>query len=198
MKKEQLENLLFVVDMINGFCKNGALADRRILEVVERQKEIIEAYLRDRNSDVIFIVDSHDKNASEFDSFPIHCLRGSIESEIIDELKPFTNGKLIIKKNSTSAIFAPGVLEVINKNRSLKRVEIIGCCTDICISNFAIPLVSYFNQNNRKVDVVVDRDAVSTYDSPNHNSEQYSEMAFKLMQQSGVVLVKKLGNGVNK
>lgn len=198
MEKKQLENLLFVVDMINGFCKEGALADPGILEVVQRQKEIIEGYLEKENSDVIFIADSHDEGCKEFDSFPVHCLNGSEESEIIDELKVFASSKLIIKKNSTSAMFAPGVLDIINENRNLRRVEIVGCCTDICISNFAIPLACYFNQNNRHVDVVVDCDAVSTYDSLTHNKDEYSNMAFKLMEQSGVVLVKKLGKVENR
>jgi len=47
------------------------------------------------------------------------------------------------------------------------------------------------NSANRKVDIIVPENIVETFDAPNHNREEYKNMAFKLMEQSGIQLVKK-------
>ena len=69
---------------------------------------------------------------------------------------------------------------------SLEEVVVVGCCTDICVLNLAIPLINYFDQENKYVDVSVVSDAVETYDSPLHNRKEYNEMSLKLMKQAGI------------
>ena len=69
---------------------------------------------------------------------------------------------------------------------NLEEVIIVGCCTDICILNLAIPLQNYFDQKDRKVKVTVPKNAVETYNSDVHNREEYNEIAFKLMKQAGI------------
>ena len=72
---------------------------------------------------------------------------------------------------------------------NLEEVIIIGCCTDICILNLAIPLQNYFDQKDRNITITVPKNAVETYDAPNHNRDEYNEIAFKLMVQAGINLV---------
>ena len=98
---------------------------------------------------------------------------------------------LMHEKNSTSAIFSKGLLENIEKMKKLEEVVVVGCCTDICVINLAIPLQNYFDEKNRDISIVVPTNAVETYDSPNHNAEEYNNWAFKGMNQAGIKLVKK-------
>ena len=55
-----MEKLVFVVDMINGFCKEGALADTHILSVTD---PIIETLKKSDPESVWFVCDTHEENA---------------------------------------------------------------------------------------------------------------------------------------
>ena len=54
---------------------------------------------------------------------------------------------------------------------------------------------NYFYQFNKKIDIVVPTNCVDTYNNVNHNREDYNNMAFKLMEQGGIKLVKKYKEG---
>ena len=93
----------------------------------------------------------------------------------------------LIRKNSTSGFVTEEFQKYLKENeKNLEEIIITGCCTDICIINFAIPLKNYINEHNLNISVVVPKNAVETYDAPNHNREEYNEMSFKLMEQSGI------------
>lgn len=196
MKKEKLENvkkLLIVVDMVNGFVREGVMASQNIEHIVPVVTNLVNKFTIDDGSLVAFIKDTHSEFAREFKKFPKHCVRGTREAENIDELKKYENISLVYEKNSTCAIFAKGFLDDINKMKKLKEIVICGCCTDICVINLAIPLDNYFDEFNKDIDIIISEDSVETYDSENHNAKEYNEMAFKLMKQSGIKLVKRYG-----
>lgn len=111
------------------------------------------------------------------------------EAQLVDELKEFEQEALVYEKNSTSTMYAPNFLEDIEKMENLKEVIIVGCCTDICILNLTIPLQNYFDQKDREIKITVPKNAVETYDAPNHNREHYNEIAFELMKQAGINLI---------
>jgi nicotinamidase-related amidase len=184
-EKEELKSLLVVVDMVNGFIKKGAMADQYINHITPGLIKLIEQKLNE-NEGVAFIRDTHDIDSTEFKKFPPHCVKGSGEEELIDELKPYEDKSLTYEKNSTSTIFAKNFMNDISMMKALKEIIITGCCTDICVLNAAIPLINYFDEENRNVNVIVRSDLVETYDSPNHNRDEYNEMALKLMRQAGI------------
>lgn len=72
---------------------------------------------------------------------------------------------------------------------NLKEVTVVGCCTDICVLNLALPLKNYFNQKNKNIEIYVPQNAVETYDAPNHNRKEYNEIAFKLLTQAGIKVI---------
>ena len=196
MKKEELEkvrNLLIVVDMVNGFVREGVMSNQNIEHIVPLVIKLVDLFTEDNDSLVAFFKDTHNEFAREFEKFPKHCIKNTTESENIDELKKYEKISLVYEKNSTCGLFAKGFLTDINKMKNLKKVVICGCCTDICVINLAIPLENYFDENNKDIDIIVCEDAVETYDTVNHNAQEYNEMAFKLMKQSGIKLVKKYG-----
>ena len=106
------------------------------------------------------------------------------------ELKVFEEKAITFKKNSTSAMFAKGFMEYINSKQGLEDITIVGCCTDICVLNLAIPLKNYFNEQNIDTNVIVMEDLVETYNIPNvHDNKEYNEMGLKLMKQAGVIII---------
>ena len=179
------KKLLIVVDMINGFIREGALADSHIESIIGENVKLIKEFI-DEEQPVIAFKDAHTTESTEFQSFPLHCIQNSSESELIDEIKQFEEDIIIFEKNSTSGMFAKGFIEYLNSLKELEQVVITGCCTDICITNLAIPMKNFFNQNNLQIDVIVPQNAVDTFDAPAHKREEYTEMAFKLMKQAGI------------
>lgn len=201
MKKlEDVKELVVVVDMINGFVYEGNMKDEYIAHIIPGIKELIKKYIKKLDGEIFFIRDCHKLGCTEFKKFPEHCLEGTSESELVDELKVYENEGRTYKKNSTSAMFAKGLLEDLSKMVNLERVYVVGCCSDICVTNFAIPLVNYFDEHDLKVEVVTISDLIETYDAPYHPRDEYNEMANKLMKQAGVKLYtsKELGLEVKK
>ena len=191
-KLQEFKKLLINVDMVNGFVREGLMADSYIEHIIPEQIRLINLILGE-NEALAFIKDCHKLGCKEFDRYPAHCVEGTIEAELVNELKPYEKEALVYKKNSTSAIFAPNFTNDIKKMKSLREVIITGCCTDICDMNLAIPLQNYFDQNNQRVEIIIPMNAVETYNAPNHNRDEYNNMAFKFIEQSGIQLVKKYG-----
>lgn len=181
---------LIVVDMVNGFVNEGVLHDKRIKQVLPNQLKLIKE-AKANNDLIIFIKDSHSKNAVEFARFgnTNHCLDGSVESELIDEFKPFEGLKstISIKKNSTSFMEAPMFRELLLKEKDLETFDVVGCCTDICVTNGVLGLANYLDENNRKHIINVYLDAVATYNEEERND--YVEASKILLKQQGINLV---------
>jgi len=180
--------VLLVVDLVKGFVTEGNMADPKIQAIVPESVELVQKFIGNGNA-VVFIKDCHEKDVVEFNKFPIHCVKGTREAEMVDELKVFESKVTVIEKNSTSAMFAMNFLNVIQQMKELEEIVIIGCCTDICVMNLAIPLQNYFDQEDRKVKIIVPKNAVETYDAPVHSKDEYNEMAFKFMTQAGIEVV---------
>ncbi len=187
MKEEKrIKDLAINIDMINGFVKEGTLAAPSIMRVVKRQQEILDEYKNNEEKGIIFIRDEHTKDAVEFKTFLEHCLKGSTESELIDELKEYYKDAYDFPKNSTNFIFAPGFQEQINKFENLETVTLMGCLSEVCVKNGGITLRNYFDQNNKDIDIYVAADAIDTYDAPGHNADEVTEQALNDMEANGI------------
>ena len=183
---------LIVVDMVNGFVREGVLHDKEIANVIPRQIELINKNIKEEGL-TIFIKDTHDENAVEFKRFSNtkHCVRGTSEAELVDELKIFENKEdvISIEKNSTSYMEAPKFRHLIKELENIKEINVVGCCTDICDFNGTMGLANYLDEWNRDVVIKVHRDAVATY--AEDDRQQYVYAAYLLMEQQGIQLVKK-------
>lgn len=189
------KKVLIVVDMVNGFVNEGVLHDKKIREVIPEQLELIEKYQKEGQL-VIFIKDTHVKNAKEFKRFgnTEHCLKGTHEADLVDEIKDYEvkPNTISVEKNSTSFMEAPYFRKIIQELNNVEEVDIIGCCTDICVANGAIGLANYFDQWNRDVEIRVHEDAIETYGADFHNRDEYANAAKLLMKQQGIQLIKKI------
>jgi nicotinamidase-related amidase len=175
-----MKSLVFVIDMVNGFCKFGAMADPNIAKIAPAiATQITNAKF------VHFICDAHEERDLEMKSYPVHCIAGTPEAEIIDELAQFATPENTTLKKSTN-----GFLNL-DKNilDDFDRFIITGCCTDIWVLQFALSLRTYLNEKNMKKDVILPSSCVSTYEAPNHNKEYYTNAALNLMRNAGILVV---------
>lgn len=184
-KIEKYKKLLVVVDMINGFIKEGKMSDKDINHITSKIKSLVEKFLSEDEA-VAFIKDTHTRDSIEFRKYPVHCIDGTSESELISELASYEKDSLVYRKNSTSTIFASNFMRDIERMKSLEEVVITGCCTDICVMNLAIPLINYFDENDREVKVRVPQNAVETFDSETHDRHEYNRVALRLMKNQGI------------
>ena len=182
---------LIIVDMVNGFVKEGVLHDEEIARTIPNQIKLIKETLAEEGL-VIFIKDTHTKDSKEFKRFgnTTHCLEGSKEAELVDELKVYEGleNTISIKKNSTSFMEAPEFRKIINGLVNVEEFEIAGCCTDICVANGTMGLANYCDQWNREVTIKAYQDSIATY--AENVRQNYIEAAYLLMEQQGIQLVK--------
>ena len=176
---------LFIVDINNGFAKEGALYSPRIENLINPIVNFTKSVSNDIKN-IIAFTDYHTLDSIELLSYPKHCIEDTLECEIVDELKDIKNIK-IIEKNSTNGFFA---LENLNFE-NIDNIIIVGDCTDICIYQLAITLKSYFNQHNINKNIIVPVNLVDTYHVDNsHPAELLNIVFLNSMIQNGIEVVK--------
>src|SRR5690606_40414185 len=86
-----------------------SLASERVAGMVKPVKALAEALLKRGvpGENLVFLNDAHPEDAVEFSAFPPHCVRGTDEAEVVDELKPLLgrDGVRVFRKNATSGLF---------------------------------------------------------------------------------------------
>ena len=193
LKSLSIDNLdlnktgLFIVDMNNGFAKEGALSSPRVEEIIEPIADFGKVISSKINTIVAF-TDTHDEDAVEVKSYPAHCLRGDMESEVVKEILAIDNLE-IIEKNSTNGFFAIDI----EKYKDLDNFIVVGCCTDICVYQFVLTLKTYFNQNNLDKNIIVPMNLVETYDIDMvHSGDFLNTIFLNSMMQNGINVVKEI------
>ncbi len=185
---------LFVVDMVNGFVYSGALASSRVADKVQN---IVDLNKSMKGYKKVFFLDTHDENSLEFRSFPMHCIKGEKEAELIPELKTEdSEGEetFYIEKNSTNGFHAEGFKNWLKKYEDkVDNYIITGCVTDICVLQFSLTLKSYFNENNKEKRIIVPANAVETYSGGTHDGDVINLFSLYNMHTSGIEIVDKIG-----
>ena len=181
-----MKRLLLIIDMVNGFVKEGALADKNINKITPNIIKLIDDF-SNNDDEIISIQEGHNEHSKEFESFPPHCVLGTEEVDLIDELAPYKDKMKVILKNSTSGFTTAEFMKYIEENKNnLSEIVLTGCCTDLCVMNFALPLKTYINEYDLNIDVTIYENAVDTYDAPTHNREEYNKMALNIMKTNGI------------
>lgn len=184
---------LFVVDMVNGFVYSGALASPRVAAIVEN---VVDLNKKMKGYKKVFFLDTHDENSLEFKSFPMHCIKGEFEAELIPELKTKdSEGQetFYIEKNSTNGFHADGFKQWIKTYEDkVDNYVITGCVTDICVLQFVLTLKTYFNEKNKSVRLIVPANTVETYEVGSHDGDLINLFALYNMHISGIEIVDKI------
>ena len=187
MKKEQLQAPVhFVIDMVNGFVRRGALHDEAIASIIALIEDMIERLA----CRTIFVADAHPPKTREFQSYPQHCVIGSGEDEVVDELTPYIHQ--LMRKNSTNTFFCPDFQRFLNEEiQQYREIVLSGCCTDICVLQFALTLNAWLNEHTvTQTRIIVVSDCVETYHIDQvHDAAVMNAFALEMMKGNGIDVV---------
>ena len=157
-----MANVVLVVDMVRGFLEPGHnlycgdQARKIVPNVFELLKRETEA-----GSQVLFISDHHDPDDLEFQIFPVHCVKGTQEPNVIPELSQFVTAGNVVPKNRYSGFFNTDLAQRLERLQPDKLV-VCGVCTDICV------LHTTSDARNRDYAVEVPTNCVASFDQDAH------------------------------
>ena len=158
-----MKSCLLVIDMQNDFI-TGSLGSKEAEAIVPLVKSRIENAIKD-GEDVFFTKDTHydsylDTKEGEF--LPVkHCIEGTREHDICDDLKPFEkNAKEVFIKNTFGFKDFPKYLDDYDK------ITLIGLCTDICVISNAILIKAFYPEKN----IIIEKDLCAGTSVENHNA----------------------------
>ena len=134
-----LADVVIVVDMVRGFLEEGyplscGEAARRVIDPVGA---LIEERLGEGDT-VLFTCDAHEPSDPEIalGVFPAHCMKGSVEAEIVPELQGLVPRGEVFEKHAYSGFTNPA-LDARVRALDPGRVTIVGVCTDVCVLHTA-------------------------------------------------------------
>lgn len=147
-----MEKAIVVVDEIYGFLPGGALACGHSEEAVANTKEFIEKH---PGVPVLFICDHHPADHCSFVAqggpWPPHCVAGTREAEIHDDLLPFVQEELTFYKgcDPTQEQYsgfdgrneAGQSLGEVLQLLGTEVVYVVGIATEFCVRNTAEDLL---------------------------------------------------------
>jgi len=185
-----MSKVLYTIDMNNGFVNFGAMANPKYNDLVPEQERLIKKFIEE-NEYTTYILEGHDKDAREFQTYPAHCILGTDEAELIPELKKYENYDKANKfyKNSINGMINKKVQDQIKELKDLREVVIQGVCADLCVMDFARTNARFLDEINSEAKIFVVKNAIDTFDAPNHNREEWMRIAEMVMTQAGIEMV---------
>ena len=155
-----MSNVVLVVDMLIGFMEPGKnlYCGDEARQIIPNIKRLIESE-QAAGSSIIFIADTHHPDDLEFEMFPVHCVRGTEECEVIPELADYVT--VTLQKRRYSAFYETD-LEKRLKTLNPEKIILAGVCTDICVMHTTA------DARNRDYAVEVPTDCVASFDPDAH------------------------------
>ena len=155
-----MSNVVLVVDMLIGFMEPGKnlYCGDEARQIIPNIKRLIESE-QAAGSSIIFIADTHHPDDLELEMFPVHCVRGSEECEVIPELADYVT--VTLRKRRYSAFYETD-LEKRLKTLNPEKIILVGVCTDICVMHTTA------DARNRDYAVEVPIDCVASFDPDAH------------------------------
>src|SRR5579859_1897566 len=77
---------IMCTDVINGFCKYGALSSPRVDSIVQPISALLSRATELGITRVLQLCDTHSPDAAEFSQYAPHCIVDSEESQLVPEL----------------------------------------------------------------------------------------------------------------
>lgn len=172
---------LVIVDEVNGFCTvgAGALAPRAPDPLIARMVAETDRLARQWSAagwPIAVFLDSHEPGKPE-PPYPPHCERGSGEDELVPDLAWLATDAhaTLIRKDCING-FVGAIDAATGRNaitewitgHGLVSVVVVGICTDICVMDFVLTLLSARNHGlvPPLADIVVYEPGCATYDLP--------------------------------
>ena len=153
-----MTNVVLVVDMVRGFLEPGhnLYCGDESREIILNVEKLLEKEVA-AGSEVLFLSDHHLPDDLEFQMFPVHCVIGTEEPEVIPELSRFTTDDNVIPKNRYSGFFNTDLEQRLERLKP-DKIIICGVCTDICVMH------TTSDARNRDYPVEIPGNCVATFD----------------------------------
>jgi len=156
-----MSNVVLVVDMLKGFLEPGHnlyhADSRRIiphaLQLVGQEKAA--------GSEILFLADNHDPDDLEFQVFPVHCVIGTEETEVIPELADYVTSGNVVPKKRYSGFFNTDLADRLAL-LAPEKLLVCGVATNVCVMH------TVSDARNRDYAVEVYSDCVSGPDAEAH------------------------------
>ncbi len=157
-----MPNVVLVVDMVRGFLEPGhnLYCGDEARKIIPRIKSLLQRE-SEAGSEVLFVSDHHDADDLEFLVFPVHCVKGTKEPDVVSELSEFVTPANVVPKNRYSGFYNTD-LDARLERLKPHRLLVCGVCTDICV------LHTTADARNRDYQVEVPGDCVATFDPDAH------------------------------
>ena len=158
-----MANVVLVIDMVRGVLEPGhnLYCGDEARKIVPNVFDLLKRETG-AGSHILFISDHHDPDDLEFQIFPVHCVKGTLEPEVIPELSQFVTPSNVVPKNRYSGFFNTDLEQRLERLRPEKLV-VCGVCTDICV------LHTTSDARNRDYPVEVPADCVASFDQGAHS-----------------------------
>jgi nicotinamidase-related amidase len=162
------------IDLTNCFCKVGPLASPRIHALIQPIVELFELAYSTGIRNFMLTKDVHPPDSPEFEAYGPHCIAGTSEVEIVDELKnlPFADLFVALPKQTINPATSIAFLRWLEEQVHIKRFIVVGDCTDICVYQAAMYIKTHADQYHTRQKVIVPANCVNTFDLP---AEVFSE-----------------------
>jgi len=135
-----MQDILLVIDMQTDFV-DGALGTAEAVRIVPAVAARIDEAIA-RGEQIYFTRDTHQTNyldTQEGRKLPvIHCVQGTPGWEIVPQLKDYTLGRTVVDKPSFGSTRLAELLAEANEKEPIRRITLIGLCTDICVISNAL------------------------------------------------------------
>ncbi len=171
---------LVVVDEVNGFATVGAGAlappvpNDQVAHMVSETDRLARAF-QTAGHPILAFLDTHEPGVPE-PPYPPHCERGTGEEDLVPALAWLESegAATLVRKDCINgfigAIQADGSNTVVDwaNAAGLDTILVVGICTDICVMDFVLTLLSARNHGMvpSLKDIVVHAPGCSTYDLP--------------------------------
>lgn len=196
MKEKELnefERSVYLIDMVEGFVNTGAMANPSYNELVPEQVRVLDDFVKSGES-INLIGEWHDKDCTEFMSYPPHCIKDTLEANFMPEFLKYMDhvNTRVYHKNSINGMLNDKLRQDIKNMKNLREAVFMGVCEDLCVMDFVRTYARFMDEINRKVDIYVVSSGVDTFDSPYHDRQMWKDIARKVMEQAGAIYVKDL------
>ncbi|MFQ5783487.1 MAG: isochorismatase family protein [Alphaproteobacteria bacterium] len=171
---------LVIVDEVNGFCSVGGgnlaplAGNPQVSRMVAETDRLARAFAA-RDLPIFAFLDTHEPGKPE-PPYPPHCEKGTGEENLVPELEWLADcpQATLCRKDcingfvgATTTDGGNRIVEWVKGNR-LEALVVVGICTDICVMDFVLTMLSARNHDMMPglADIGVYEAACATYDLP--------------------------------
>lgn len=145
-----MQDILIVIDMQNDFI-NGPLGSAEAVSIVPKVVKKIEEF----KGGVMFTRDTHHKDYLETQEgknlLVIHCIEGTEGWKLHPQIEKLRKCEPV-NKTSFGSIELGEILKSLDQKNKIRKIVLIGVCTDICVISNAMIIKSFLPETEVSVD----------------------------------------------